>query len=268
MAGAGLVARRNTPPEAKPANAPAPGLPRKDNPEMVTLRPGRFLMGAAEGEDGASEDEYPQHEVVIDYRLAIGKYPVTFAQWDTALEAGAKLPRPDDQGWGRGERPVINVSWEDAQAYIAWLNEALGLTGRPDAYRLPSEAEWEYACRAGAQTRFSFGDEDRRLGDHAWFSGNAGGKTHPVGRKKPNSFSLYDMHGNVSEWCADTWHENYEGAPSDGLARKGGDASPRVLRGGSWKSVQLFLRSADRYKARTTFSVQGIGFRLARTVSP
>ena len=244
-----------------------PGLPSAAIPEMVTLRPGRFLMGAAESEDVASKAEYPQHEVVIDYRFAIGKHPVTFAQWDAALEAGAALPRPNDNGWGRGDRPVINVSWQDAQAYIAWLNDQLGLTGRTDAYRLPSEAEWEYACRAGTQTRFSFGDEDRRLGDHAWFSRNAGSQTQPVGRKKPNGFRLYDMHGNVWEWCADPWHETYDGAPADGSFWSGDSVSRKVARGGSWKDDLDWLRSASRWADPSAYRSFSFGFRPARTVS-
>jgi len=215
-AGAGLLARRNPAPLTKPAGAPAPSLPSAAIPELVTLGPGRFLMGAAEGEEGANKDEYPQHEVRIDYRFAIGKYPVTFAQWDAALESGAELPRPEDNSRGRGDRPVINVSWEDAQAYVAWLNDQPGLTGKNDAYRLPSETEWEYARRAGTQTRYSLGDDFDALQASAWFAHNSSRQTQPVGLKRPNRFGLHDMHGNVWEWCLDPWHGRYIGAPADG----------------------------------------------------
>ncbi len=245
---------------------PIPGLPDKAASEMVTVPPGRFLMGAPEGEQGASSDEFPQHEVTIGYAFALGKNPVTFAEWDAAIAAGAKLPKPYDQGWGRGARPVINVSWEDAQAYLAWLNDTVDLADRPDAYRLPSEAEWEYACRAGSSTRWSFGDDERRLGDYAWFAANSGAKTHPVGQKLPNGFGLHDMHGNVHEWCEDSFQISYEGAPADGSVWTGEESSSRVIRGGGWFNVAQGLRSALRIRFAPTFRDDNLGFRVARTL--
>ena len=204
-------------------------------PEMVTLPPGTFLMGAPEGEDGATSDEFPQHKVKIGHTLAMGRYALTFAEWDAARAAGAKLEKPSDAVWGRDRRPVINVSWEDAQAYLEWLNTELGLAGRMDAYRLPSEAEWEYACRAGTATPFSFGEtiskQQAQFSEGEWGSAK---QTVPVGSFPPNAFGLHDMHGNVYEWCADPWHDNYEGAPTDGSVWDGGNTSLRVLRGGSW----------------------------------
>ena len=260
---------------------PIPGLPDDAFPDMITIPAGRFLMGAAKGEEGASSDEFPQHEVMIGYAFALGKNPVTFAEWDAAIAAGAKLSKPNDRGWGRGARPVINVSWEDAQAYIVWLNAQLGLDGAamssspqgrnggaaaPGPYRLPSEAEWEYACRAGSTTRWSFGDDERQLGDYAWFEANSDRKTHPVGQKLPNRFGLSDTHGNVWEWCEDSFQNNYEGAPADGSAWIGKDSSNRVFRGGSWYSNPAILRSASRYRNTPSSRNGGIGFRLARTL--
>ena len=167
------------------------------SPNMVAIPPGRFLMGEAEGEQ-KSRDDFLEHEVHIDYPIALGQHTVTFAEWDAALAAGARLENPSDEGWGRDRRPVVNVSWEDAQAYLAWLNERLGLAGQVSAFRLPSEAEWEYACRAGTTTPYSFGETISR--SQAQFSegkfGSAG-QTVPVGSFPPNPFGLHDMHGNV-----------------------------------------------------------------------
>ena len=244
------------------------GLVQTLFPEMVTLPPGRFLMGAAKNEHGASKVEYPQHEVVIDYAFAMGRYTVTFAEWDAALAAGAELITPKDEGWGRDRRPVIKVNWKDAQAYITWLNGQLGLTGRLDAYRLPSEAEWEYACRAGSTTPFSFGDTITK--DQAQFSeGNSGSakQTVPVGSFPANAFGLHDMHGNVWEWCADAWNDSYTGAPSSGEAwLTGKNTSICIVRGGSWYDYPNTLRSASRLAYNDPSKVSYVGFRLARTL--
>lgn len=246
-------------------------------PQMVAIPPGRFLMGSPSNEErwsGYDGREEPQHEVTIEYTFALGQHTVTFAEWDAALSAGARLERPGDEGWGRDRRPVINVSWEDAQAYLGWLNGRLGLDGKPDAYRLPSEAEWEYACRAGTTTPFSFGQtitpqQANFDGNYTYGDGPKGTyheKTMPVGTYPANAFGLYDMHGNVWEWCADRWHETYQGAPADGSVWQGGDPSRRVLRGGSWFYTPQVLRSAYRSGYNPTDRIDFWGFRVARTL--
>ena len=253
-------------------------LPSVDNwpkPEMVAIPPGTFLMGSPIDEEDRKNNEGPQHEVRIGYPFALGKHTVTFAEWDAALAAGAKLQRPDDKSWGRGDRPVINVSWEDVQAFLEWLNGKAGLAGKADAYRLPSEAEWEYACRAGTTTPFSFGEtistaQANFHGELTYGAGEEGQylkKTAPVGDYPPNAFGLHQMHGNVFEWCVDIWHGNYNGAPTDGsVSKEGGNASRRVLRGGSWRNVSFRLRSAYRIRYFATDRLYFIGFRLARTL--
>jgi formylglycine-generating enzyme required for sulfatase activity len=244
-----------------------PGVSGWPSPQMIAIPPGKFLMGAPANEEGSGDAERPQHEVRIDQAFALGQHTVTFSEWDAAIAAGAKLEKPGDQGWGRERRPVIDVNWEEAQAYLAWLNDRAGLTGRPDAYRLPSEAEWEYACRAGTTTRYSFGDAITKA--QAQFSEGGYGsakQTVPVGSFPANGFGLHDMHGNVWEWCQDCWNGNYSGAPSDGSAWTTGNCSLRVLRGGSWSSDPGWLRSADRTGLTSTNRDSSFGFRLARTV--
>lgn len=257
-------------------------------PQMIAVPPGTFLMGAPAGEEGGSDDDRPQHQVRIDYSFALGQHTVTFAEWDSALAAGAKLEKPDDWGWGRETRPVINVSWEDAQAYIAWLNSliageespllnaSVGVSTAPVLYRLPSEAEWEYACRAGRGTPFSFGatigtDQANYDGNSTYGDGRAGefrAETMPVGCFTPNRFGLYQMHGNVLEWCEDVLHDNYVGAPTDGSPWVGTGSSFRVARGGSWSDAPLSLRSAARDGGEPYDRVPVVGFRLAMTLSP
>ena len=251
-----------------------PGMKGWPSPQLVVIPSGRFLMGAPVGEEGAGKDEGPQHEVVLDYAFALGQHAVTFAEWDAALAAGAKLEKPGDQGWGRDRRPVINVSWEDAMAYLAWLNDRLGLVDRPDACRLPSEAEWEYACRAGTTTPFYFGEtitpkQANYDGNYTYRGGPKGTyhrKTQTVGAYPANQFGLCDMHGNVREWCADPWHDDYTGAPADGSVWAGGDASRRVVRGGSWGGSPQDLRSANRGEFGSSVRVNILGFRVARTL--
>jgi formylglycine-generating enzyme required for sulfatase activity len=198
-------------------------------PELVVIPAGPFMVGSPQGEEERF-DERPQHRVTIGQRFAIGRYPVTFNEYDRFCEAKRRKP-PEDKGWGRGRRPVINVSWNDAQAYIAWLSQETGRT-----YRLPSEAEWEYACRAGTTTRYSFGDMITPENANHLDSGLS--RTSEVGAYPANPWGLHDMHGNVWEWAEDDWHENYRGAPADGSAWKdaGAGRNPRrcVLRGGSW----------------------------------
>ncbi len=217
-------------------------------------------MGSSQGEPGHEETESPQHTVHIPYALAVGKYPTTFAQWDACVKDGGTKYKPDDEGWGRGSRPVINVSWDDTQLYLEWLSKVTGKT-----HRLLSEAEWEYAARAGSQTAYSFGDDEKDLGRFAWFMENSGGKTHPVGEKLPNAFGLYDMHGNVKEWVEDYWNGSYQGAPTDGSAWSTSNWSVRVVRGGSWFDFLRFQRSAYRDWGSTAFQFYFNGFRVART---
>ncbi len=190
--------------ESTPAEAvappPIPGLrdPLPDGtaaPAMVWLPGGVFTMGQ---DDSPWDDERPAHPVRLD-AFSIGQYPVTFAEYDRFCAATRRRP-PSDQGWGRGGRPVIDVDWEDARAYCRWLGEQTG-----EHYRLASEAEWEYACRAGTKTRWSCGDDESRLVAHAWYAKNAGGRTHPVGQRAANDWYLHDMHGTVWEWCRD-WY--------------------------------------------------------------
>jgi formylglycine-generating enzyme required for sulfatase activity len=242
-----------------------PGLPEAAAPLMVTIPSGHLIMGSPKEEVGHRDDEEPRHEVRIGYAFALGKHPVTFAEWDAALSVGAKLPRPEDEGWGRDRRPVINVSWVDAQDYLAWLNDRLGLVGRSDAYRLPSEAEWEYACRAGTSTPYAFGEKiNNRQAQYSEEQGKAG-MTDPVGFHATNAFGLCDMHGNVYEWCADGWCTNYVDAPADGSAWHSDD-SERVVRGGSWRSEPHRVRSASRHHHSRDYRWNRGGFRVAKTL--
>lgn len=225
-------------------------------PEMVVLPRGGFVMGSPGDEHGRHADERPRHEVRIGYDLAVGRDPVTFEQYDRFAEAsGADMPR--DEGWGRGQRPVINVSWEDAKAYAAWLGSE---TGKP--YRLPSEAEWEYACRAGTTSRYWWGD-DSPTPEQAAFDMD---RSTEVGAYPPNPWGLCDMHGNVWDWVEDCWNESYAGAPDDGSAWTSGDCSRRVLRGGSWGDRADALCSSGRNRYLTALQYLNIGFRVARTL--
>ena len=202
-------------------------------PEMVIVPAGAFLMGDLSG--GGAANERPVRVVTIPRPFAVGRYEVTFMEWDAcADDRGCNGRRPGDQGWGRALRPVINVNWDDAQAYASWLSRETG-----KAYRLPSEAEWEYVARAGTTTKYWWGDEIGRLRANCDGCGSQwdAEKTAPVGAFASNPFGLYDVHGNVYEWVQDCWNESYAGAPSDGRARTTGDCSRRVLRGGSWSYV-------------------------------
>jgi formylglycine-generating enzyme required for sulfatase activity len=186
---------------------------------------------------------------------------VTFTEYDHFCDA-MKREKPGDVGWGRGKRPVINVSWRDATLYCDWLAKE---TGQP--YRLPSEAEWEYACRAGTTTRYAFGDAITPK--DANYSESKLGKTTEVGSYPPNAWGLYDMHGNVWEWVEDVWHESYEGAPVDCAAwtdSEGKSSSRRVFRGGSWYYRPRFLRSASRIRVGSVVRDFYLGFRVARTL--
>ena len=225
-------------------------------PELVVLPRGRFAMGSPGDAHSRYADERPQHEVRIAYDLAVGRYPVTFEEYDRFAEAGgADLSR--DEGWGRGRRPVINVSWKEAKAYVAWLGEETG-----HAYRLLSEAEWEYACRAGTTSRYWWGD-DPPTPARAAFDMD---RSTEVGAYPPNPWGLYDMHGNVWDWVEDCWNDSYAGAPDDGSAWTSGDCSRRVLRGGSWGDRGDALCSSGRNRYLTALQYLNIGFRVARTL--
>jgi formylglycine-generating enzyme required for sulfatase activity len=234
-------------------------------PLMVVVPAGRFVMGSPEGEEDRSEPEGPQHEVTIAKPFAVGKTEVTFAEWDTCVIAGA-CQKVSDNSWGRDDRPVINVSWHEAQQYVAWLSH---ITGKE--YRLLSEAEWEYAARAGTTTRYSWGNDvsEGNANCSGCVSRWDGKQTAPVGSFKPNAFGLHDLHGNVWEWVEDLWHDSYTAAPTDGSPWvKHGDPSMRVVRGGAWGSGPMYLRSASRLGFSTDIRNNYFGFRLARTLNP
>jgi formylglycine-generating enzyme required for sulfatase activity len=229
-----------------------------EGPAMVIIPAGSFWMGSFENLREIYEHRRAPHEVTFSRPFALGKRPVTFSEYDRFAKATGKL-KPNDGGWGRGPRPVINVSWTDADVYADWLCEQSGRR-----FRLPSEAEWEYACRGGTQTQWFFGDEETDIGEYAWFAGNSGKRTHPAGQKKPNPWGLHDVHGNVLEWVQDCWHENYHRAPTDGSAWiQGGDCERRVVRGGSWYDVPAYLCSAKRDWNPRKFQSLYLGFRLA-----
>lgn len=227
-------------------------------PTMVVIPPGKFTMGSS------YEKEYterPEHEVAISKPFAIGKFEVTFEQWDACVAAGG-CPMASDSGFGRGLRPVINVSWEDAQQYVTWLANR---TGKP--YRLPTEAEWEYAAWAGSKI---LGVD---VGNYAWFQHNSGSFTQPVGQRKVNAFGLYDVYGNVWEWVRDWYHSDYIGAPSDGSAWITPSAEnwlyPRplfVYRGGGWNDTRDALKQDRRRADPPAYHNNDLGFRVARTL--
>lgn len=219
--------------------------------EFILIPPGSFMMGSTNG--GVTEQ--PVHQVTINYSFYMGKYEVTQAQWQAVM--GNNPSNFKDCG---GNCPVEQVSWDEAQKLIQRLNQ----TNDGYIYRLPTEAEWEYACRAGTT-----GDYAGNLSEMAWYSENSGNKTHAVGGKRPNDWGLADMHGNVWEWCEDWYHSSYDGAPSDGSAwLSGGERKYRVLRGGSWYVVASGLQSAFRYNSTPDYRYVNvsIGFRLVAVV--
>ena len=227
--------------------------------EMVSIPEGNFMMGAPKNEKDSYSDERPQHEVSVA-RFLMGKYQITQAQWKavTGLPQIEKELNPDPSYFKGDNLPVECVSWLEAVEFCKRLSEH---TGRE--YRLPSEAEWEYACRAGTTTAYFFGDDAAQLENYAWYRRNSGREIHPVGQKPSNAFGLFDMHGNVWEWCEDDWHRNYEGAPTDGRAwvnnNDNRSQGSKLLRGGSWNDDAKYCRSACRgyVDARGQFNFNG-----------
>ena len=223
-------------------------------PDMVAIPAGTFRMGCVTGRR-CEEWETPVREVRVP-AFEISRNEVTFAQWDVCVEYGPCGWVPDE-GWGRADRPVIHVSWHEARAYVSWISR---VTGEP--YRLPSEAEWEYAARAGTETRTIWGNSVRR--NQANWDGD---RTRSVGSYAANAFGLNDMFGNVAEWVEDCWHDNYRGAPSDGSAWVDPECSYRVWRGGSWTSPEARdLRASGRGGRDPDRSFANAGFRIARSL--
>ena len=250
------------------------GVTISHGPEMVVIPAGSYLMGSPEGEEGRREREGPQHRVTIARPFALGRHAVTFDDYD-AFYLAKERDLANDAGWGQGRRgrqPVMGVRWYDAVAYCKWLSMQTG-----QDYRLPSEAEWEYACRAGTTTPFHFGAtistaQANYRGDFIYGSGTKGQyrqRTVEVGSLSANPWGLYEMHGNLWEFCQDhwKWDSNYAGAPTDGSARlHGTGGETRVMRGGCWDNHPRDLRAASREVSGSMRSE--IGFRVARTLSP
>lgn len=228
-------------------------------PEMVVIPAGSFVMGSPASEEGRDPDEGPERTVRLSRPLAVGTFEVTFAEWDACVAAGGCSHWPGDQGWGRGTRPVINVSWNEAQDYVAWLSRRTGRT-----YRLLTEAEWEYAARGGTTTPWHTGLSISPSQANFWDSRLR--RTQPVGSYPANRFGLHDMAGNVWEWVEDCPQRSYAGAPADASrAVTTGACSSRGLRGGSWVDAPHFLRSANRGGGTPGGRFNLIGFRVART---
>jgi formylglycine-generating enzyme required for sulfatase activity len=261
---ASRLARKSTPESLKDC---------PDCPEMVVLPQGRFTMGSSPSETGRSGSESPRHDVGIQYKLAVGKYAVTFDNWQSCVNDGGcqSNTTPGDSGWGRGNRPVINISWDDAQEYVAWLKSKTGKN-----YRLLTESEWEFSARAGESAPFHTGScinaTQANYDSGVEYKGcekkgeRRAEKTVPVGSYGFNNFGLYDMAGNVWNWVEDCFHENYVGAPEDGSAWVVGcNKGLRMIRGGSWSYDARFLRSASRDMFNSSSANNDIGFRVART---
>ena len=239
-----------------------------DCPTMVMIPAGTFTQGSPPDEPERNSDEGPQRTVSVP-AFAMGQTEVTFEQWGACVTDEGCSHNPDDYGWGRGDRPVIGVSWNDAQEYVTWLSNRTG-----HDYRLPSESEWEYATRAGTTGRFNTGDCITT--DQANFSGDPAqgcpegihrNQTVPVASFAPNAFGLYDTHGNVWEWVQDCLNSAYIGAPIDGSAWMTGDCSHAMMRGGSWIHPGYLMRSATRVGNYRPLSFDFWGFRVARTVT-
>lgn len=226
--------------------------------ELLLIPGGTCVMGSPNNEEGRWDDEGPQHSVTVG-SFYVGRYPVTNEEYARFLEANPKAQKPSE--WGNrtlngARQPVVGVSWDEARQFAAWAS-----------CRLPSEAEWEYAARAGTTAPYLGGASQQDLARHAWYDENSKNQTHPVGEKAVNAFGLHDVLGNTREWVEDDWHANYEGAPTDGSAWVGkARAADRVLRGGSWLSSARICRVASRYWWPTGERIRGLGFRVARSL--
>jgi formylglycine-generating enzyme required for sulfatase activity len=251
----------------------ADGTPCPMCPEMVVVPAGKFTMGSPPGERDRDPGEV-QVPVTIARPFAVGKFAVTFDQWDAcAADGGCNGYRPADQGWGRGNRPIINVNWADANAYAEWLSQRTGRT-----YRLLSEVEREYVTRAGTTTPFWWGSSiTPKQANYCpgpisfgilCRNGESRGRTVPVDSFEANPWGLFNVHGNVWDWTEDCWNDSNQGNPGNGSARTTGDGGRRVIRGGFWNNPPRNLRAANRYFAATDHRDFAIGFRLARTLNP
>jgi formylglycine-generating enzyme required for sulfatase activity len=229
--------------------------------EMVLIPAGSFMMGSNE-----YKNEQPIHEVTLK-AFYMGKYPITQAQYEAVMGNNPSHFQTESKGWFSTkkeplwEHPVESVSWNDAKEFCRKLSQ---LTG--ENYQLPSEAQWEYACRAGSTTRYYFGDSENQLKDYAWYITNSNSHTHPVGQKKPNNWGLFDMHGNVWEWCEDNYVDNYKNTPRDGTAHKDQSTQYFVLRGGSWGINPNNRRSANRVRYSCVSNFKSFGFRVILVV--
>ena len=231
----------------------------KNAPALIRIPAGSFIMG-----DDSNLHTAPTHKVTLNKAFAISKYEITFAEYDFFAQSTNK-PLPGDNGWGREDRPVIHVSWDDANAYALWLSKTTG-----KKFRLPTEAEWEYVARAGSTTNYWWGNNEQdakgkancRRGCASQFSGLFGSKTAPVGSYSPNSFGVYDTAGNVSEWVQDCYEENYTEAKANGSAREHKQCQGRVVRGGSTKDNVQRLSSSARYDIPAGYLHETLGFRV------
>ena len=244
--------------------SPEPG---KDYcPEMIVVPAGSFTMGSPPTEKGHDANEGPQHQVTIRKPFAVSKFALTFDEWDACVDFGACTAGATDLGWGRGQHPMINATWDDAKRYVAWLSR---MTGKP--YRLLTEAEYEYVARAGTQTAYPWGKDVGTNNANCNGCGSRwdGAQTAPVGSFAANEFGLYDVAGNAMQWVEDCYHPNYTDAPADGSAwTRGGDCTRRIDRGGSWHDAPDYVRSAARDRGTSDRRGYDLGFRVARTLNP
>jgi formylglycine-generating enzyme required for sulfatase activity len=229
-------------------------------PKLISVQPGSFIMG----DDHGYKYEYPAHEVTIDYPFALGQFEITFDEWEACAQERGCKPTPDDHGWGKGRYPIINLTYKDIQDYLTWISKKTKQT-----YRLPSEAEWEYAARAGTKTAYWWGDDvgvnnaNCRTCGSKW----SGIGSAPVGSFKANPWGFYDMNGNAWEWVADCWSPHYINAPTNGAPRLDGNCKEPIMRGGSWYYFPKLSRAAYRYKNGVNVFSYNVSFRILRELS-